>query len=501
MIEAGKYLWFFGSAVTIVIIIVVWLKIYYKNLAQQPTQEHQEHQAHQEHQEHQAHQEHISNKEGFTAAFEDPSDSKPWALAGNAGLKPLVLNNLSGVQLPIRKLGVSYPGSISYIVGQYIQRKIYPVSLSTRPSTATIMAGLIMDGFVDGTTDNLDIGFIREPQLLGLARTESGIKSLSVLAPAYCETLYLIGNKYTNFAGLVELKRSNVIGINQQQPATQKIGVLRDSLQYWEAITRALELEIGRDFLKSENDNLAQLLAQLERREIDAVFILAHTFDSRLQAFLKTNEARMISIYPRSKYPQDTDMIMRPYNPETTDLIAKFRADMKVYIPWIFEETVSIGTAVGNKKQLSIGNTGPGAGTAGSSIYKTFKIRAYLCTSRQLGRDQEFITMLGSKYLEEYQSLGLLIQEWGAGNKKSKTSDKTSDKTSGKTSDKTSDNSSHTAKQLVLPTLVFADYDSFNPDTLGAVPNEIDLNPIVRDLIAKIYGRIKIENTGKSCDI
>jgi hypothetical protein len=460
MIEVGKYLWLFGCVVIIVIIIVVWLKIYYKNLA---------------------HQQDKVDKEGFTAAFGEPSDSTHWPLIGNAGLKPLVLDDLSCVQLPIRQLGVSYPGSISYIVGQYVQRKIYPVTLSIRPSTTTIMTGLS----VEGLNDNLDLGFIREPQLLGLARTESGIKSLSVLAPAYWETLYLIGNKYTNFAGLAELKRLSAIGTDQQQPATQKIGVLRDSLPYWEAITRALELEIGRDFLKSENDNLAQLLAQLESREIDAVFIIAHTFDSRLQAFLKTNEARMISIYPRSKYPQDTDMIIRPYNPETTDLIAKFRADMKVYIPWIFEETVSLGTAVGNKKQLSIGNTGSGAGTAGSSIYKTFKIRTYLCTSRQLGKDCEFITMLGNKYLEEYQSLGLLIQEWGVGNKKSKTSD----------------NSSHTAKQLVLPTLVFADYDSFNPDTLGAVPNEIDLNPIMRDLIAKIYGRIKIENTGISCDI
>lgn len=476
----STYLWILGVSLIIIIGIMVCIKKYYRNLAQQ-VQKNIDNQKNQK-----------NNNEGFTASRQEHNDSSQWPITGNAGLKPLIIKNLAGGnKLLIRKLGVSYPGSISYIVGQYFQRKIYPVTLSVRPSTTTIMAGLSV-GMNDSkiqfgdNLDSLDIGFIREPQLLGLARTESGIKSLSVLAPVYWETLYLIGNKYTTFAGLSELKRQQPIVTStepEQATATQKIGVLRDSLPYWEAVTRALELEIGRDFLKSENDNLAQLLDQLERRELDAVFMIAHTFDSRLQAFLKTNETRMISIYPRSKYPQDTDMTTRPYNPETTDLIAKFRSDMKVYIPWIFEEIVSLGTAVGNKKQLSISNLG--AGTTGSSIYKTFKVRAYLCTSRQLGRDHDLISVLGSNLLKEYQSLGLLIQEWGMGNKNSKSSA----------------DSNHTTKQLVLPTLVFADYDSFNPDTLGAIPNEIDINPIMRDLIAKMYGRIKIENTGTSCDI
>ncbi len=451
MIEIKPHLILFVSLI-ILIIIIVCLKLYYKNLAAK-----------------------FDDKEGFTATTGESNESNPWPLAGNSGLQPLIIKNLSSEVLPVLQLGVLYPGSISYIVGQYLQRKIYPVKLSIMPSTTTIMAKLD-SGNVDTTGTSLDLGFIREPQLIGLARVESGIKSVSVLAPAYWETLYLIGNKYTTFAGLSELKRP----ATSQQPATQKIGVLRDSLPYWEAITRALELEIGRDFLKSENDNLAQLLTQLENREIDAVFMIVHTFDSRLQAFLKTNEVRMISIYPRSKYPQDTDMITRPYNPETTDLISKFRVDMKVYIPWIFEETVSLGTAVGNKKQLTISNLG--SGTTGSSIYKTFKVRSYLCTNRQLGRDQKIITMLGKKYLEEYQTLGLLIQEWGMGSQRQQRGDKM-------------------AKQLVLPTLVFSDYDSFNPDSLGSIPNEIDLNPIMRDLIAKVYGRIKIENTGISCDI
>jgi hypothetical protein len=175
-------------------------------------------------------------------------------------------------------------------------------------------------------------------------------------------------------------------------------------------------------------------------------------------------------------------MLTRPYNPETTDLIAKFRADMKVYIPWIFEETVSLGQSVGNKRQNTVSNLD--SGTTGSSIYKTFKIRAYLCCNRQLGRDSEFITQLGVRFLEEYQTMGLLIQEWGLGGPKNK-----------------KNNTELQPKQLTLPTLVFADYDSFNPDLLGSIPAEIDINPFMRELIAKIYGRIKIESLEPSCDI
>ena len=157
---------------------------------------------------------------------------------------------------------------------------------------------------------------------------------------------------------------------------------------------------------------------------------------------------------------------------------------MKVYVPWIFEETVELGKAVGLKKQLSVDSVLGNANTAGSSIYKTFKVRTYLCTSRQLGRDSNIIGKLGRAFLEEYQSLGLLIDEWGRGGKS-----------------RTEKQGGSQPKQLVLPTLVFADYDSFNPDMLGAVPTEIDLNPFMRDLIARIYGRIKIENPELSCDI
>lgn len=466
MWDLSKYLLIAMCGFVVLVIIIVWLKLYFNNLA--------------------------SHLETFTAAPPDDYDSKPWPINENAGLKPLVVPAMGGRALPIHKLGVSHPGSISYLIGQYIQRKIYPVSLEIQPSTNIILAGLAgptVETNAETTAEtnaeitNIDIGFIREPQLLGMARAENGIRSISVLAPAYWETIYLIGNKYTTFASLAELKRSQTL---TTELATQKIGVLRDGLSYWEAIIRAHELEIGRDFLKAESDNLAELLEQLERRELDAVFIIAHTFDARLQAFLKTNETRMISIYPRSPYPQDTDMLTRPYNPETTDLIAKFRADMKVYIPWIFEETVSLGKSVGNKRQLTISNLG--TGTTGSSIYKTFKIRAYLCSTRQLGRDREFITGLGKRYLEEYQSLGLLIQEWGSGGRKSQA--------------QTNSNSNDVQpKQLVLPTLIFADYDSFNPDTLGAIPTEIDINPFMRELIANIYGRIKIETIEPSCDI
>ena len=464
--ELRNYIWYVVLIFILLVVGIVTLKINYKDLMSQQ-------------------QINITQtKEGFTAAVAGPgeTDSKPWPLAYDSGFKPLVSRNKN--YWSVKKLAVLGPGSVSHLIGRYFQRKIYPVELQVKPSTITIISGLSDASHTNNT--GFDIGFVREQLLLDMSRIESGIKSVSVLAPAYWETLYLIGNKHTSFASLAELKRKtrDIADTSPIQPATQKIGVLRDSLPYWQAITRALELEIGQDYLKAESEDLAQLLQGLESREVDAVFMIAHTFDSRLQAFLKTNETRMISIYPRSKYPQETDMLTRPYNPDTTDLITKFRSDMKVYVPWIFEETVELGKAVGLKKQLSVDSVLGNANTAGSSIYKTFKVRTYLCTSRQLGRDSDIIGKLGRTFLEEYQSLGLLIDEWGHGGKSR------NEKQGGSQ-----------PNQLVLPTLVFADYDSFNPDMLGAVPTEIDLNPFMRDLIARIYGRIKIENPELSCDI
>jgi hypothetical protein len=415
--------------------------------------------------------------ETFTSSLPDNLDSQPWPINQDIGFMPLIVSDIDGHKLPVLKLGVSYPGSISYLVGQYFQRKIYPVKLEIQPSTMTILAEL---NATPGQSSIIDLGFIREPQLLELSRTDLGIQNISVLAPAYWETIYMVGNKYTTFASLAELKRVRPISENlvQQNIASQRVGVLRDGLIYWEAIIRALDLEIGRDFLKAENDNLAELLAQLERRELDAVFLIGHTFDARLQAFLKTNETRMISIFPLSPYPQDTDMLIKPYNPETTNIIAKFRADMKVYIPWIFDETVSLGKPVGNKRQLTTSNLG-----SGTSVYKTFKVRSYLCCNRQLGRNKGLINQLGTRYLEQYQTMRLLIQEWVLGSKTTQKSNELQ------------------PKQLTLPTLVFADYDSFNPDLLGAIPTEIEINPFMRELIANIYGRIKIESLEPSCDI
>jgi hypothetical protein len=431
----------------------------------------------------------LTRHEGFTATtLSDKTGfekSQPWPLTYDNGLKPLVLQNKN--IWPVYKIGVLGSGSISHIVAQYLQRKIYPMNLVIQPSTVTILAG-ISDQPNSGKI--FDFGFIREQLLLDLSRVESGIKSVSVLAPAYWETLYLIGNKHTIFNSLVDLKKpistinDNLIR-DPEKLATQKIGILRDSLLYWQAITKALDLKIGRDYIKVENDDLAQLLSALERREVDAVFMITHTYDSRLQAFLKTNETHMIGIYPTSKYPTDTDMNLRPYNPETTDLISKFKSDIKVYLPWIFEETVSLGKSTGLKKKLSTDTVLGMNNTSGSSIYRTFKVRSYLCSSRQLGRDTQIISKLGTAYLEEYQSLGLLINEWGRGNK----------------SILTRESNIMQNKQLILPTLVFSDYDSFNPDMLGSIPTEIELNTIMRDLIAIIYKRIKIEKPILSCDI
>jgi len=449
-----------------------------------------------------------SIRDGFTSTLGDNLESIQWPIIENTGLKPLVLKNRL---LPIYSLGVSAPGSVSYIVGQYFQRKIYPVKLIYKPSSTVLLYELgksshqieenkysnsLREPMFRSRTKssgsnmklsrinkytNLDLGFIREPQLLELSRIENGIKSISVLAPAYTETLYLIGNKQTNFSGLSVLKRNTLS--NQESFNNQKIGVLRDSLLYWDAIIRALDLEIGRDYLKAENDDLAVLLQQLERGELNAVFFIGHTFDSRFQAFLKTNEIRMLNIYPTNPYPTATDMITRPYNPETTDLIAKFKSDMKIFIPWIFEENISLGTLV-NIKNNNVKNE-----VSGSNVYKTFKIRSYLCASRILARDTEYLTTLGKRYLDEYQSLGLLIQEWGTGSKKNNFNNSLSA------------NNSILPKQLVLPTVIFSDYDSFNPDLLGAIPTEININPIMAKLIADIYGRIKIETSSISCDI
>lgn len=451
-----------GIFLIIIIVNIVQLKIYYKDL------------------EHNLDRAAFKNtsREAFTASNPELSESKPWPLSGNIGFKPLIISNLSGNKLsgnklsgnkiPIYKLGVSNPGSISYIVGQYLQRKIYPVILKITPSNIIIRSKLTPNPVNNSA---LDIGFVRESHLLELARKESGIKSLSVLAPAYWETFYLIGSKYTPFSALIEAKQNTTTLATTNIITRTKIGVLTDSIPFWNAIIKAHDMEIGRDFIQSENTNLAQLLEQLDNKLLDAVFMVTHTFDSRLQAFLKTNEVKMISIYPLKKYPLDTNMLTNPYNPETTDLIAKFNSDIKIYVPWIFNETVTLGAVVRNSSTRS----------SGSSIYKTFKIRSYLCVNTHLGKDNNFINMIGRKYLEEYQTLGLLINEWGNRN--------------------TSPNKSNVVKELMLPAVVFTDYDSFNPDALGAIPHEIEINPIMRNLIANIYGRIKIENGELSCDI
>lgn len=434
-----KHIWLCGLLIfVILIILIVSLKLHFKDLA--------------------------VKQEGFT-------DSQPWELSHDQGFKPIVLRNADF--WPIKKLAILSPGSVSEIVGKYFQRRVYPVTLHQQPSTIVVLGEL--------SSGNIDLGFCREPQLLELSRTETGIRSVSVLAPAYWETIYAIGNKFTTFSALAQLKLPKS-ATGDEITNRPKIGVLRDSLPYWSAIIRALDLEIGRDFQKVENDDLAGLFTALESNEVSAVFMIVHSADARLRAYLKSNESRMISIYPLSKFPIDTDMLTRPYNPETTDLITQFRSDIKVYIPWIFDATISLGTPVNNKPSILESVETSSIGTSGSSVYKTFKVRSYLCASREMGQDSELIPRIGNAFLKEYQSFGLLLTEWGGATNRSK---------AGLGND----------RQLVLPTIIFSDYDSFNPDLLGAIPNEIELNPMMRECIGKTYGRITVKTSSPGCDL
>ena len=428
-------------------------------------------------------------KEEFVSTTGDKvSGAELWPVntsADGGGFKTLVLTNTDS--WPILSLGTLSQGSVSNLVGQYMRKLIYPVKLQICKSGLEILSEL--------GSGNLDLGWVREPALLSMNKNAPADLSLiSIISPAYFETIYFIGGNHSIISSITDLGR--------KFSKPPQIGILTDAKPYWDAIIKAHMINTIGGYIENLDDDLSKLLVLLESKQLDGVFMLVHPNDTRFQAYMKTNNTKFLSIMPATKYPI-AKSIQSPYNPDTTDLIAKFRDDMRIFIPWIFDETVELGKPVSRKELANA-----------SSVYYTYKIRSYLCVSRELGRNTTLLNKIIPRWLTNYQSMNLLLNEWGGSpqerqsyiyksNARSLEKQALGAKTIGdaKKVAELLKKSKETKAQIVLPTIVYSDYDSFNLEAIGAVPSELELNNIAAQQINDELGYIKIEMELPGCAI
>ena len=102
-------------------------------------------------------------------------------------------------------LGSTLPGSIGFLSSQVIQKYIYPADIQTFNNDKEIVKAL--------TNNSIQMALIREFEVLNYNKskqnTNNNNSSIQALAPAYYETLFVLGKSLLPLSALRVIPNSN----------------------------------------------------------------------------------------------------------------------------------------------------------------------------------------------------------------------------------------------------------------------------------------------------
>ncbi len=408
------------------------------------------------------------------------------------GLQPLVLVN--NQEWPVVKWGCLATGTISnWVTVNHIRRRVYPCEPIVYSSYSDILSGLVKTGQVD-------CGFVREYLLLqAKPETQAGVR---VLCPGYEEVMFMLSSQFSQITNIRDIL------ITKKEGVKVTVGVLINSMYEFSVILKAHK--IPSDLTLTDlpfnivyMDTQGTLLKALATNTVDAVFCVAHPYETALIDHIRTHETRLVDIYPASKFPIPSAItgVQPVYNPEDTDLMAQFRKTVHDNIDWVFDYTMPINKQVRLKEPA--GGKDIFIMIPGTSVYKTFKIRSLLVCSSGL-TDPRILNQLTTRLVTQSYSINEAINEWNAkyletqlalqvaGANKTGVSGVVNTRITRATTSKFPHDFQLGNKTSGLLFLYY-DYDSFNPANMGSVPRGLAMEPTMRDVLAKLTNKIKIE--------
>lgn len=407
------------------------------------------------------------------------------------GLQPLVLVN--NQEWPIVKWGCLATGTISnWVTANHIRRRVYPCEPIVYSSYSDILSGLM-------NTRQVDCGFVREYLLLQ-AKPEIQ-DNVRVLCPGYEEVIFMLSGQFSQIANFRDIL------ITKKEGVKVTVGVLINSMYEFSVILKAHKIPsdltlTDLPFNVIYLDTQAALLKALAAGTVDAVFCVAHPYETALIDHIRTHETRLVELYPASKFPLPKANGVQPvYNPEDTDLMAQFRKSVHDSLAWMFDYTMPINRQVRLKEPA--GGNDIFIMVPGTSVYKTFKIRSLLvCASRLT--DPRILNQLTTRLVTQSYSINEAINEWNAKYLETQLALQVANANKAGVSGvvNTRITRATTSKfphdfQLGNKTsgllFLYYDYDSFNPANMGTVPKGLAMEPTMRSVLAKLTNKIKIE--------
>jgi hypothetical protein len=323
-----------------------------------------------------------------------------------------------------------------------------------------------------------------------------------VLCPGYEEVMFMISSQFSQITNIRDIL------ITKKEGVKVTVGVLINSMYEFSVILKAHKIPsdltlTDLPFNVVYMDTQSALLKALAANTVDAVFCVAHPYETALIDHIRTHETRLVDLYPASKFPVPSAItgVQPVYNPEDTDLMAQFRKTVHDNIAWVFDYTMPINKQVRLKEPA--GGKDIFIMIPGTSVYKTFKIRSLLLCSSRL-TDPKVLNQLTTRLVTQSYSINEAINQWNAkyletqlalqvaGANKTGVSGVVNTRVTRATTSKFPHDFQLGNKTSGLLFLYY-DYDSFNPTNIGTVPKGLAMEPTMRAVLAKLTNKIKIE--------
>ncbi len=416
----------------------------------------------------------------------------------NTGLQPIIIANSQ--EFLIIKCGCLDSKTVSSWITTQFRHRVYPCTPAFYSATRDIY-----DAIVNG---QIDIGFIREYYLLDKAIAANTSASVSVLCPAYEEMIFMLASDLNTINNIRDIITNQRLGIKTS------VGVLINSVYEFTVILKANKLPADLSlsdlpFNISYYNSTTDMFLAIKNKQVDAVFWVGHPYETPMMDFVRTHPVRLVELYPPSKYPVDGSV----YNPDTEDLIEECHKTVKRYLNWAFDCVLPVN------KQVKLKEPGANADiyilTPGTSIYKTFKIRSLLCINSQ-NTDTRILNVLAKNLLYQAFNINQLLNEWNTEYIETNLALQMNPNTQPTANNNQSKNNTPSAKPFVNSRLarslssknpgdytqgnkqsgqlfMYYDYDSMNPLNMSVVPKELEIQPVMRDLLASKTNKIKIE--------
>ena len=294
----------------------------------------------------------------------------------NQGFQPLVFANTR--KYPKMVLGSPLPGSLGFLSSQVIQKYIYPVDIQTFNNDKEMVKAL--------TSNTIQMVLIREFEVLNYIKSNqnnnNNNNAIQALAPAYYETLFVLGKSLLPFSALRVIPNSNY---------QRKITVAYLDRDY-DLVNNILSFNNINISVETEKvicvnySNILDMVNDYTIGNIDIICICCHPKNTVLQEMMLNSKNKLLKII-------DTNVLQ-----ETID---EFKKETKKQFPWIFfTDTYPV------IKMPQIVNSG--------NLYSTFQVRSLLVCNDELPLEDEVMSELVSNLVANYQTLQLNVEKWNA---------------------------------------------------------------------------------------